>query len=252
MPAAPTIAAMTASAAGSEATAEAPSAPQTISTLRFTRARSAGTSSGLRTETISGAYLSICCASRSRLPPAASPTTRSASGNASTTSSVERPTEPVEPRMEMFLILKTRNQKPETRNQKAEVSFFWFLVSSFWFSCRHDLEASEVMNDQEPVHVQNRRGVENRVEPVQEATVAGEQRAGVFHIRGALPHRFRQVSDHAGKRENHAGDDDVEKREVPEEREVDDDRGGDRRDHPADEPFHGLLRADARRKLVQA
>src|SRR4051795_2141674 len=151
MPAAPTIAAMTASAAGSEATADAPSAPQTISTLRFNRDRSAATSSGFRTETISGAYRSICCASRSRLPPAASPTTRSASGNASTTSSVERPTEPVEPRMEILRM---------------------------WL-CRHDLEASEVVNDQEPVHVQNRRRVKDRIESIEEAAVAGDQRAGV-------------------------------------------------------------------------
>src|SRR5205807_9165016 len=100
-----------------DATADAPSAPQTISTLRFKRDRSAATSSALRTETISGAYRSTCCASRSRLPPAARPATRNASGNASTTSSVERPTEPVEPSMDMLRIRKVRSQKAEGRNE---------------------------------------------------------------------------------------------------------------------------------------
>src|SRR4051794_40870205 len=198
MPAAPTIAAMTASAVGSDATADAPSAPQTISTWRFKRDRSRATSSGFRTDTISGEYISICCASRSRLPPAARPMTRNASGNASTTSSVERPTEPVEPRMEILRM---------------------------WLR-RHDLEASEVVNDQEPVHVKDRRRVENRIESIEEAAVAGDQRAGVFHIGGAFSHRFGEVADHAGDRENHAGDDGVDEREVVEEGEVDDERCG--------------------------
>src|SRR5438067_6621540 len=133
MPAAPTMAAMTASELGSDATADAPSAPQTISTLRFKRDRSAATLSALRTETTSGEYRSICCASRSRLPPAARPATRNASGNASTTSSVERPTEPVEPRIEILRILQV-SQRCEVRNQKPEHGHFLppgfcFLVS---------------------------------------------------------------------------------------------------------------------------
>src|ERR1019366_727024 len=123
MPAAPTMAAITASASGIDATAEAPSGPQTISTRRLTRLRSAATSSGLRTETSSGVYRSICAARRSRFPPAARPTTRSASGKASTTSSVERPTEPVEPRMEMDRIsrfVEIREQRQEIRDKRAE------------------------------------------------------------------------------------------------------------------------------------
>src|SRR6185295_16271513 len=124
------------------------------------------TSSGLRTETISGAYRSICCARRSRFPPAARPTTRNASGNASTTSSVERPTEPVEPRMEILRMLEVRSQKSEVRSQKSEVRkqkaevrriHFCFLPSAFCLSLRrHDVETLEVVQDQVPVHVQNR------------------------------------------------------------------------------------------------
>src|ERR1019366_7775958 len=262
MPAAPTMAAITASASGIDATAEAPSGPQTISTRRLTRLRSAATSSGLRTETSSGVYRSICWARRSRFPPAARPTTRRASGKASTTSSVERPTEPVEPRMETVRIQfgnrKAENQKPETRNQKWIV--VWFLVSGFWFlvfmpstfSRRHNLEGLELVQDEEPIHVQDRRRVENGVEPVEEASVTGDQRPGVFHVRGALPHRFRQIADCPGERENHAGDDGVDQRKVPEEREMDDHRGGHRADNAADQTFHRLLRADARRELVPA
>src|SRR5438270_5959392 len=53
--------------------------------------------------------------------------------------------------------------KSETRNQKPEkvTSAFWFLVSGFCFSSGHDVETLKVVQDQKPVHVENRRGVEN-------------------------------------------------------------------------------------------
>ena len=55
-------------------------------------------SCGTSAQTMRGANSAICAASRSRLRPAESPTTRNSSGSARTTSSVCVPMEPVDPR----------------------------------------------------------------------------------------------------------------------------------------------------------
>src|SRR5438132_3544607 len=222
MPAAPTIAAMTTSTFGSEATVEAPSGR--MSTDVLTRERSRSTSAGSRTETTSGRYRSTCSASRSILPPAASPTTRTWSEKASTTASVLRPMEPVLPRMETVRMS----------------------------SGGHDPQTAEAILYQHPVHVQDRCSVEDRVETVEEASVAGDQRARILDRRRALPHRLGQIADDPGDREQAAGDDGMDERHFLEKCEMNDHRSEHRHGDAADESLDRLLRTDPRRELAAA
>ena len=52
-----------------------------------------------------------------------------------------------------------------------------------------------------------RGGEEQRVDPVEHAAVAAEQRARVLHAHVALEHRLEEVADRRGDREHHAEDD---------------------------------------------
>ncbi len=82
--------------------------------------------------------------------------------------------------------------------------------------------------------------------------MAGNERAGVLDRGRTFPHRLCQVSDHSRRRQDHPGDHGMEQREGLEEREVNHDRGDQRRGHSADSSLDGLFRTDPRGHLVPA
>src|SRR5512141_1041873 len=105
--------------------------------------------------TRSGRWAAICSASFSIERPAASAATRKRSGNAATTSSVERPIEPVEPRMDRVFM-----DNP-----------------AFYLQAAGDERGED------------RGREEKRVDPVVEPPVTGQKCPGVLDSRAPLPER---------------------------------------------------------------
>src|ERR1700736_1196896 len=108
--------------------------------LNFIGSASSPALAASATDTISGRYRSICSASSSRLPPAASATTPNRPGSASTTDRHCLPIEPVEPKMANF--------------EKGGVTQPFFLV----FSNRDSTDLASRRVNQRPIIPDNRDG----------------------------------------------------------------------------------------------
>src|SRR6185295_4927224 len=136
---------------------------------RSTSRPRAAAASGVATDTTAGRWAATWAASRSTLEPADSPVTRSRSGKASTIRSTLVPTDPVEPRMDRPLLMRSRNVNGPG---KAGPSSAY----------------------QAEVIVQNGRSEQQPVQPVEHAPVAGEQPSRVLHPRPALEQGLAEVS----------------------------------------------------------
>jgi len=149
-PAAPTMAATTIWTPEAVATAQSPSEPPSSSTSTPTSSSfKRGISAGSATAASFGLNWRICRASSSRFFAPESARTRNLSGWAATISRVLTPMEPVDPRIEMCFI----SEPPE-----------------------------EVYG----IVVGYRSSKKDTIHPVQHATVAGEDAAGVFDPEAAL------------------------------------------------------------------
>src|SRR5688572_21775819 len=173
-PAPPTMADTTSSASGSDATAARPSWPLKISVGRpEQRCLSLAAGDSADMATARGRYRRICSASISSFWPAVRPTTRNSAGNRSTMSSVLVPIDPVEPRMTID-----------------------FIAGPSWM--RSD------PSDERHIVVEGGRGEQETIEPVQHASMPGEQAAGILDADAPFNCRLDEVAPHADKCQKHS------------------------------------------------
>src|SRR5262249_9706503 len=103
---------------------------------------------------------------------------------------------------------------------------------------------------QDGVVVGEHHGKEEAVQPIQDATVAGGNPAGIFRPEGALQRRLAETAELREKAHRHAEADGLAAAEVGEEERPAYRRNDDRPDEPPERPLDGLARADGGRELV--
>src|SRR5882672_11537956 len=142
--------------------------------MPFPRRSTASSSAFLAspTDTNSGLCRSICPASSSRFPPAASATTANLPGRDSTTDRHCFPIEPVDPKMESC--------------------FTELLIPFLSDGDSAGLRLGRV--DPDPIIPDNRNRKDERVDSVQDPAMARQQASGILDPRAPFVRRFKQIT----------------------------------------------------------